>query len=213
MLDSNLQEYQKFKAAQSFCAVYGNTELLPEEINESNSAWNKLSFQQINNAPQRTPFFITSASTQLDLLDAEEDQVKELIARIKWLSSIVCKQKLVTIADRILALLKDAKEEDEFSIGISPDSLRSFYSFISTHSDLKRPKLSLTPENNLYASWKSGSDKVFSVHFLSDGDARFIIFKPNKRHPDRPIRLSGVAPVDDLLQEVVNPDEVAWAFE
>ena len=89
MLDSNLQEYQKFKAAQSFCAVYGNTELLPEEINESNSAWNKLSFQQINNAPQRTPFFITSASTQLDLLDAEEDQVKELIARIKWLSSIV----------------------------------------------------------------------------------------------------------------------------
>ena len=217
MLNTSVREYQNFKAAQNLCiAAYGSEELSSENIEkyESNGVWSQSNVWHIKQAqPLRSYFIGASAPTQLELLNTEEDQVKQLIARIRISPFILCQQKLVDVAVRILTLFKDAKEEDEFSVGITAGSLRSFYSFISTHSDLKRPKLSLTPENNIYASWKSGNDKIFSVHFFSNGDARFVIFKPNNRHPEKIIRISGVV-TSDMLIETVKPYNIdEWVLE
>ena len=236
MLNPSFREYEKYRAAQNICAVYDNKELLSEEIDESIGVWNP-NVLQINQFQQWSQSFIkasihtqwglfnteenkitqdstkTSASTQLELLDSEENKLQQLIMKIRVSASTLCNHKLLNIVERILTLLKDAKEEDEFSVGISPGSLLNFYSFISKHADLKRQKLALTPENNIYASWKTGKDKVFSIHFLANGDARFVIFKPSDRHPDKPIRLSGIAPVDDLMQEVLIPHGISWALE
>ena len=236
MLNPSFREYEKYRAAQNICAVYDNKELLSEEIDESIGVWNP-NVLQINQFQQWSQYFIkasthtqwglfnteenkitqdstkTSASTQLELLDSEENKLQQLIMKIRVSASTLCNQKLLNIVERIFTLLKDAKEEDEFCIGITPESLSNFYSFISTHNDLKRPKLSLTPENNIYASWNAAKDKVFSVHFLANGDARFVIFKPNSRHPDKPIRFSGIAPMDDLMQEVIKPQNLYWVLE
>ena len=133
--------------------------------------------------------------TQVDLLNYEENQIQELILRIKISSSISCKE----LANRLLVLFDDAKEE-EASIAIG--SLRDFYSFFRLYTNLKCPTISLTPEYNIYASWKADRDRVFSVHFLSNGDVRYVIFKPNDRHPERQIRVSGTATID-ILQETV----------
>lgn len=147
--------------------------------------------------------------TQVDLLDVEEKKVQELIFRIRTSPSIPYRE---TLANRLLTLFNDAKEEDPASVAIAVESLRNFYDFLRTHSNLKCPVLSLTPDNNIYASWRGEANRLFSVHFLPNGDARFVIFKPNDRHPERQIRISG-STTADILSEIVEPYDVfSWVL-
>lgn len=139
-------------------------------------------------------------STQADLLENEEDQVQELFFRIRKLLSAPYRESL---ANRLLTLFNDAKEEDPASPGIALGSLRNFYNFLQLHPNLKYPSISLTPDYNVYASWKGEQNQVFSVLFLSNGDVRFVIFKPNDMHPERKIRISGSA-TTDILKETVS---------
>jgi len=149
--------------------------------------------------------------TQLDLLKSEEDQVQELIFQIKRLISIPYKDNL---ANKLLTLFNDAKEEDPDSLGMSAGSLRSFTNFILSQTNLKCPTISLTPDYNIYASWRCEQNRVFSVHFFPNGDARFVIFKPNNRHPERITRISGVATTDILMETVVIPNRIEeWISE
>lgn len=148
--------------------------------------------------------------TQTTLLENEEDQVQELIFQIRKSLSITYHESL---ANRLLTLFNDAKEEDSSSLGISVGSLRNFYNFFLLHTNLKCPTISLTPDYNIYASWRGEQNRVFSVHFLPNGDTRFVIFKPNNRHPERQIRFSGIATTDVLMETVV-PDSVSdWISE
>jgi hypothetical protein len=148
--------------------------------------------------------------TQATLLKNEEDQVQELVFQIRKSLSITYHESL---ANRLLTLFNDAKEEDSTSLGISVGSLRNFYNLFRLHTNLKCPTISLTPDYNIYASWRGEQNRVFSVHFLPNGDARFVIFRPNNRHPGRQIRLSGIA-TTDVLMETVAPDSVSdWISE
>ncbi len=111
--------------------------------------------------------------TQENLLDNEEDQVQELIFRIRKSFSIPYHESL---ANRLLTLFNDAKEEDSISLGIAAGSLRNFYNFLHLHTNLKCPTISLTPDYNIYASWRGERNRVFSVHFLPNGDARLNLY-------------------------------------
>ncbi len=147
--------------------------------------------------------------TQTDLLDCEENEIQELIFRIRRLPVIPWE----SLANRLFVLYNDAKEEDSDSPGIALGSIRHFYNFLQSHTDLKCPILSLTPDNNIYASWKEGRNRVFSVHFLPSGDVRFVMFKPNNRHPERQIRISGTATTDTLMQTVTPNGLWDWIIE
>ena len=139
--------------------------------------------------------------TQATLLNSEEDQVQELIFRIKRSRMISYRESL---ANRLLMLYNDAKEEDPDCNGIAAESLRNFINFIKLHTDIKYPTISLTPDYNIYASWRGEQNRVFSVHFLPNTDVRFVMFKPNDRHPERKIRISGIATID-ILMETLTP--------
>ena len=148
--------------------------------------------------------------TQAGLLKNEEDQVQELIFQIRK-SLFFCYHE--SLANRLLTLFNDAKEEDSASLGIAVGSLSNFYNLFRLHTKLKCPTLSLTPDYNIYASWRGEQNRIFSVHFLPNGDARFVIFKPNERHPGRQIRLSGIA-TTDVLMDTVAPSGVSdWCSE
>ena len=145
--------------------------------------------------------------TQANLLNNEEDQVQELIFQIRKSLSITYHENL---ANRILILFNDAKEDDPDCLGIAAESLRNFYNFFRLHTNLKCPTISLTPDYNIYASWRGEQNRVFSVHFLPNGDARFVIFKPNDKHPKRKIRLSGTATTDTLIKTVESSGVWDW---
>jgi len=136
--------------------------------------------------------------TQENLLNSKEDQVQELIFRIKTSRLIPLRENL---ANRLLALYYDAKEEDPECVGIVSESLRSFNDFLHLYTNIKCPTVSLTPDNNIYASWRLEHNRVFSIHFLPNADVRFVMFKPNEKHPERKIRISGSATIDTLKLE------------
>jgi len=148
--------------------------------------------------------------TQTNLLDSEEDQVRRLIFRIRTSLSIRYREKL---ADRLTMLFDEAMEEDSATVGIAAGSLQNFYDFLRSYTNLKCPTLSLTPANNIYASWKVGQGRVFSVHFLPDGDTHFVVFKPNELHPERQVRLSGTATTDILMETVTRHGVGEWIYE
>lgn len=137
--------------------------------------------------------------TQMDLVDSEDKQVKELIYRLKTWPYISAHESL---ANKLIALHNCAKEEDSTSSGIAIGSLRYFFYFFHLHSKFKCPTISLTRDNNIYARWKDEKGRLFSIHFLSDGNASFVIFKPNDKHPELKMRLSGIAPTDILMEAV-----------
>lgn len=152
---------------------------------------------------------IEDSLTQSDLLESEEKELQKLIYQVKT-SPIRCREKL---ANRLNTLFKDSKEEYPYGAGISTGSLRSFINFLKLHLNIKCPSISLTPEYNIYASWRDEQNRVFSVHFLPNGDARFVIFKPNYKHPERKIRISGTT-TTDILMETVSPHKISdWVLE
>lgn len=148
--------------------------------------------------------------TQENLVNIEEDKAQDLIYRIK---EATIKRRWVNVANRIITLFHDAKEEEPGISGIPVASLRSFYNFMQLYADLKCPVISLTPDNNLYASWRENQNRVFSIHFLPSEDVRFVILTPNDKHPDKQIRLSGTV-TPDILMEKVSPFKILdWLSE
>lgn len=116
------------------------------------------------------------------------------------------------LAANILMLQKAIREEEDPSCtGISLASLRNFLGFIQEHRNLKLPVISGTSEGNIYASWKAGANRVFSLHFLADNSVRFVVFGPNEKHPNQTIRLSGSATSDVVLDVASRHGVLAWA--
>lgn len=142
--------------------------------------------------------------TNKDLLNCDEDEVQELIYQIKMSVSI---NNRTIIANRLLELYQYSKEEGPDTVGISTESLRNFVGFLQNNNMLKCPEISLTPDYNIYVSWKDDRGQVFSVHFLHEKDVRFVLFKTNYRHPERKIRISGAA-TSDVLMETLSPHRI-----
>ena len=215
------KKHKRFDIEQEGSVVYGNQSIKDNSPSiPSDTSWELIpQFQKYtrmyscrNTATEtinqgENNIFISnyiSPLTQSDLLNNEEGQVLDLIFRIRKSEAIPYRNSLT---NRLNALFYDAKEEDTVSLGISAGSLRNFYKFLLLHTNLKCPTISLTPDYNIYASWRSEQKRVFSVHFLPNGDARFVIFIPNVKHPERQIRISG-AVTTDILVETVAPYHV-----
>jgi len=139
---------------------------------------------------------------------SDEDRIRELISRIRNSTTIPYAENL---ADRLLILFNDEKEEEPDSPGISPGSINNFYNlFIQSRHNLKYPFISLTPNHSIYASWRVDQNRVFSVHFLPSEHVRFVIFKPNDKHPEQQIRISGVVTTDLLMDTVESHGVIDW---
>ena len=140
----------------------------------------------------------------------EDESIEEIIWRVGTTFSARYKAKL---AARLTELQRAVQEEELDGCGITAGSLQHFFEFLKAYPALRCPAISVTPERNIYASWKSGSDRVFSIHFLPDGNVRFVIFCPNEKHSGETIRLTGAASLD-VLMNVVEPHGVLdWATE
>lgn len=221
------KKYDRFSFAQEENIAYGNQSIEDIFPPVSQDTWESVRLDRtytitphsgimviVNLNESRTRISYCSENedpfTQADLLNKEEEQVQELIFRIRVSTSIPYRQNL---ANRLITLFNDAKGEDPTSLGIAAGSLRNFYNFLRLHPNLKYPTISLTPDYNIYASWRNGQKRVFSVHFLPNGDVRFVIFKPNDRHTERQIRISGIITAD-ILMETVSPHRVSdWILK
>jgi hypothetical protein len=140
----------------------------------------------------------------------EDESVEEIIWRVGTTFAVGYKAKL---AARLTELQRAVQEDEPDGHGITAKSLQRFTELLKAYPTLKCPIISVTPEQNIYASWKAGPNRLFSVHFLPDGNARFVIFCPNDKHPNETIRLSGTATVDVLINLAQPHGVLAWSSE
>jgi len=140
----------------------------------------------------------------------EDETVEELIWLVATTLAVRYRTKL---AVRLSELQKAVQEGELDGRGITVRSLQHFIELLKAYPSLRCPTVSVTPDRNIYATWKSGSDRVFSIHFLPDGRIRFVIFCPNDKHSGETIRLSGAATVDVIL-DIAKPHGILnWASE
>ncbi len=196
---------------------YSGTENREEILKEWKYAYNLITISIIDQEGKKSlqggwpkkldPF------TQLDLLENEEEKIVNLIFLIRRSHSILYREKLT---NRLFTLFKDAKEDHPDCPGIAANSLINFIKLLQLHPNLKYPSISLTPDNNIYASWREKQNRiyrVFSVHLLPNEDARFVIFKPNYKHPNQQIRISGTTTTDILIETVLPYGVDDWILE
>ncbi|OHE22029.1 MAG: hypothetical protein A2X92_03010 [Syntrophus sp. GWC2_56_31] len=149
------------------------------------------------------------AATEFRTLEKNEDQVTKLILNIRGTRSIPDRE---SIAKRLSELLQDAKEEGTENPGISIGSLRNFYNFLQTYSNLMmKPAIALTPINDIYVSWRAEGGFVFSIHFLSTGFVNFAIIAPNPNAEQPVRRISGSDNAENLLEKVKPWGILKWA--
>lgn len=171
-----------------------------------------LSTPLVTSGALRTQFTIGqggSMATQQPPI-ADEQSVEEIIWRVRTTLPLSYR---VRLASRLSELQKAVQEENLDGREISIRSLQHFIEFLEAYPGLRCPAISVTPDRNIYASWKLGSDRVFSIQFLPDGKARFVIFCPNDKHLGEVIRISGTATVDVVMSIAAPHGVLDWASE
>jgi hypothetical protein len=146
----------------------------------------------------------------LEELLSGDERVQRLIDFIRNQSNLQFAQQL---SGRLFWLYQAAKEEDPEEVPISPESLRNFIVFIQKTRNLRYPEVVLTPSNEIRAQWRTAPNRHFAVVFLPTGEARFVIFSPNRRDPDRIDRLSGITSVDTLMETAEPHGILEWASQ
>jgi hypothetical protein len=108
----------------------------------------------------------------------------------------------IRLAARIEAL-QVSFAEDYDGRQPSPRSFDGLIDFLEASPPSGYPDLTLTPSGDCYAEWRGSHGKV-AIEFLASGDARYLVFRPNPRHPQRTDRLTGTT-TTDALSETMAP--------
>ncbi|HEA66137.1 MAG TPA: hypothetical protein ENI07_04850 [Desulfobacterales bacterium] len=116
-------------------------------------------------------------------------------------------------AARIQFLFDASKEEYPDEVAILPESLKNFVSFLQAEPNLKYPDVVLSPSKNICTQWRTAPNRHFAVEFLPTGDAHFVIFAPDPKHPEKTIRISGIVSVDSLIQTAQPHGVLSWCSQ
>lgn len=126
--------------------------------------------------------------------------VEPLLRRIR---SIPRARAAGAIADRLEVLQRLTQEELDGDEPLNSHSLLHFAEFLEREPGIRTPVITLTPEGNIYTSWRDGRS-VFSVHFLPDGRARCVLFTPNAGNAAMTDRLYSQTTTDQLIAQMIS---------
>ena len=146
---------------------------------------------------------------ELDEKLPEKEKVKKLIDYVREGSKIKFAYELAVR----LNFLNEAVNEDPDEVPISIESWRNFISFLQNTPNLKYPNVVLTPSNEISAHWRTAPNRHFAVVFLPTGEARFVMFTPNPKDPDKIDRFSGITSVDSLMERIRPYKVLEWASQ
>ena len=103
------------------------------------------------------------------------------------------------LADRI-AQLAVAFADDYDGRQLSIRSVSGLIDFLEAVLPSGHTDVTVTPEGDCYAEWRGAQGRKVAIEFLDSGDARYLLFRPNPRHPQRIDRLNGTTTTDALAE-------------
>ncbi|MCK4618543.1 MAG: hypothetical protein KAT52_01220 [Desulfobacterales bacterium] len=214
-LQDNVEAYEKYFAAKNLTATrLGSVDWIEPQT------WVKRKFTGTRR--QKSPgtmepcleeiIFIEPESPfdKLEELLNDDEKVLEIILHVRNQLNINFARQL---ANRLKFLFDASKEEYPEEVAILPESLRNFVGFLQSAINLKYPDVVLSPSKNIRAQWRTGPNRHFAVEFLPTGDAHFVIFSPDPMHPEKTIRMSGLASVDSLMETVQPHGVLSWSSQ
>src|SRR6266581_19611 len=154
---------------------------------------------------------ISEAPAAFDRLILNESVKQPTVVQIEQLQEGLELKLAKPIASR-LTELRNARLEEE-SEDIRAESVSEFISFIANHPKLRLPDIVLSPEGNIIAEWANGRGRLFSVHFLGNGQARVVVFVPDPSDPRSTLRASSLALVGSILLLSRNYGTDRWVLE
>ncbi len=89
---------------------------------------------------------------------------------------------------------------DDYGGHLSVRSLAGLIDFLEAAPPSGYPDLTMTPAGDCYAEWHGLQGRKVAIEFLDSGDARYLLFHPNPRHPQRVDRLTGTTTIDALAE-------------
>lgn len=143
----------------------------------------------------------------IDELRDEKERVEELITYVHRSLNVPFARKL---GKRLADLASTAEEEAPYQLEMSSSSLRMFIRFLRSSPGLTYPGVTLTPTGNIRVQWRAASSKLSAAEFFPDGQVHFVVFTPDRMHPDQTIRLSGIVSVDTFLNAVEPHGVLQW---
>ncbi len=144
------------------------------------------------------------SESPFDTLDEYRDEDEKVLRIISYIHTKLNTDFAQQLTDRLKFLYKVSQEENPSEIAILPESLSNFVAFLQSETHLKYPDVMLSSSNNIRVHWRTAPNRHFAVEFLNTGDAHFVIFSPDPIHPEKTVRLSGIASIDSLM-EIVRP--------
>ena len=214
-LQDNVEAYKKYFAAKNLTA----TRLDSVDWIESQT-WLKRKF--VGTQRRKSPVTMEPSLEELIFIEPEspfdkleellndDEKVLEIILHVRNQLNINFSKQL---ADRIKFLFDASKEEYPDEVAILPESLRSFVGFLQSAKNLNYPDVVLSPSKNIRVQWRAGPNRHFAVEFFSTGDTHFVIFSPDPMHPEKTIRMSGLASVDSLMETVQPHGVLTWSSQ
>jgi hypothetical protein len=136
------------------------------------------------NSPDDTGWMEQFESLLADIAASEHEHAARLASRLQYLAQSCA--------------------EDYEGRRLSLESADALSRYLAGRPSLGWPELTVTPAGKLYAEWQWGDRCRFSVEFSSLQDVRFIVFRPNPKHPRRTDHMSGSTTLD-ALDETVAP--------
>lgn len=112
------------------------------------------------------------------LSEINDAAVRETIRALRHSSALPYRDRL---AARLELLHEAFKEECEGEV-LAADSLRGFLLLLERAVFLPYPSVTLTSSGDIYASWRRGSDHVFSAHFRDGGYVDYAVMYPQPQN-------------------------------
>ena len=227
MISSQEIEFDEYLAAKTFCSSGTCPNLAKITLIENETAGEPSEYQLrwpggftiLEERDLDTPVtlkghsadpIVPTTESPFDEIDeklASEEKIKNLIDFVRGVSKIQFAQELAVK----LNFLNEVVNEDPDENSISIDSMRNFISFLQNTTNLKCPKIALTPSNEIHAQWRTAPNRHFAAVFLQTGETRFVIFTPNSKDPEMIDRISGLTSVDSLLETIQPHKVLEWA--
>lgn len=107
------------------------------------------------------------------------------------------------LADRITAL-DAAYAEDYEGRSLSWSAFEALLTYLEASPAPAYPSVTATPAGDIYAEWHGPGGRLSTIEFLDSGEARFLVFRPNPKHPQRVDRLTGTTTTDALPETIAS---------